>query len=116
MCAIAQKETKVVQKSLAYLPGKVKDTVAANSLNTKKWEACSNEKKRNTYKNGKSNVKRKFKDSNQKGQSENLAKRAQSDSKSRKPARELVGMFGIKSLYQVIKPYIRRSINPLFQT
>lgn len=71
----------MVQKSLAYLPGKVKDTVAANSLNTKNWKACSKKMKRNTYKNGRSNVKRKFKDLNQKGESENLAKHAESDSK-----------------------------------
>lgn len=51
MCVITQKETKVVQKSLARLPGKVKETVTANSLTSKKWKARSNRKKRNTDNN-----------------------------------------------------------------
>ena len=68
MCAVTHKETKVVQKSFAHLLGKVKETVAANSLTSKKWKACSNRKKRNTDKNGRSNAKRKFRDLNQKGQ------------------------------------------------
>lgn len=62
-CAISQKENKA---DLALLPGKVKETTAANSLTSKKWQGCSNGKKRN--KSNSSNVKRKFRDLNQKGQ------------------------------------------------
>lgn len=38
MCAITQKENKAIQKTLVHLPGKVKKTVAANSLTSKKME------------------------------------------------------------------------------
>lgn len=36
LCAIIQKETKVVQNFLTHLPDKVKEAVAANSLTSKK--------------------------------------------------------------------------------
>lgn len=49
LCAIIQKETKVVQNFLSHPSGKVKEAVAPNSL------TC---KKKNTHKNNKSNVKR----------------------------------------------------------
>lgn len=116
MCAITQKETKVVQKSLACLPGKVKETVAANSLTSKKWKACSIRKKMNTDKNCRSNVKRKFGDLTRKVRPKTLqsllkviAKQYFKHIKNGKPARELVGMLGVKSLCQVIRPYLKNT-------
>lgn len=69
LCVIIQKETKVAQNFLTHLCGEVKEAVTANSLTSKKgWRAWSNWEKRNTYRNNRSNVKRKRRDLNQKGQ------------------------------------------------
>lgn len=83
LCAIIQKEAKVIQNFIAHLPGKVKEAIAANSLTSKRaGELGQIGKKRNTYKNNRSNVKRKFRYLNQKGQNENFAKHCQIDSKT----------------------------------